>query len=75
MMGLLRDVGKIGVPDAAINKLGRLNEEEYAKIKTRTDTGARILEKIEEMPELALGAHWHHERIGGREYPSGRKGG
>ena len=34
MMGLLRDVGKIGVPDAAINKLGRLNEEEYAKIIT-----------------------------------------
>lgn len=38
------------------------------------DTGARILEKIREMPGLAVGAHWHHERIDGKGYPDGLKG-
>lgn len=33
MMGLLHDVGKIGVPDEVINKPGRLTDEEFAKIK------------------------------------------
>lgn len=74
MMGLLHDVGKIGVPDAVINKPGRLSDEEFSIIKKHTDTGARILEKIEEMPELALGAHWHHERVDGKGYPGGMKG-
>ena len=74
MMGLLHDVGKIGVPDAVINKSGRLTDEEFGIIKTHPTTGARILDKIEEMPELAVGAHWHHERIDGKGYPSGLKG-
>jgi putative two-component system response regulator len=74
MMGLLHDVGKIGVPDAVINKPGRLTEEEFAMIKTHPATGARILEKIREMPGLAVGARWHHERIDGRGYPDGLKG-
>lgn len=74
MMGLLHDVGKIGVPDAVINKPGRLTDEEFAMIKTHPATGARILEKIREMPGLAVGAHWHHERIDGKGYPDGLKG-
>ena len=74
MMGLLHDVGKIGVPDAVINKNGKLTDEEFSLIKKHVATGARILEKIEEMPELAEGAHWHHERVDGRGYPYGLKG-
>ena len=74
MMGLLHDVGKIGVPDAVINKPGRLTDEEFDVIKKHTVTGARILDKIEEMPELAVGARRHHERIDGAGYPSGLKG-
>ena len=74
IMGLVHDVGKIGVPDAVINKPGRLSDEEFGKIKTHTDTGERILEKIEEMPELSVGAHLHHERIAGKGYPGGLKG-
>lgn len=74
MMGLLHDVGKIGVPDAVINKQGKLTDEEFGLIKEHPATGARILEKIREMPGLATGAHWHHERIDGRGYPDGLKG-
>ena len=73
-MGLLHAVGEIGVPDAIINKPGRLTDEEFAVIKTHPSTGARILAAIEEMPGLAVGAHWHHERYDGGGYPDGLAG-
>ena len=74
MMGLLHDVGKIGIPDAVINKPGKLTDEEYGLIKNHPPKGSKILSNIEEMPELATGAHWHHERYDGRGYPDGLKG-
>ena len=74
MMGLLHDVGKIGVPDAVINKPAKLNEEEFQMIMNHPVMGARILKNIREMPKLANGARWHHERYGGGGYPDGLKG-
>ena len=74
MMGLLHDVGKIGIQDAIINKAGRLTDEEYAQIKTHPAVGAEILEKITDLPELKTGARWHHERYDGRGYPDGLAG-
>lgn len=69
MMGLLHDVGKIGVPDAVINKPAKLSDEEYEIIKTHPDMGAKILGNIQEMPTLARGAKWHHEKYDGSGYP------
>jgi len=74
MMGLLHDVGKIGVPDAVINKPGRLTDDEFEQIKNHPVMGARILKTIREMPKLVTGARWHHERFDGRGYPDGLKG-
>ena len=74
MMGLLHDVGKIGVPDAVINKPGRLTDEEFAKIKVHPGLGAKILQNVSEMPKLATGARWHHERYDGSGYPDGLQG-
>lgn len=74
IMGLLHDVGKIGVPTAIINKPGRLTDEEFARIKEHPVIGAQILGKIKEMPSLAIGARWHHERFGGGGYPDGIAG-
>ena len=74
MMGLLHDVGKIGVPDAVINKPAKLNDEEYELIKNHPVMGAKILSNIKEMPTLATGARWHHERYDGTGYPDGLKG-
>ena len=71
MMGLLHDVGKIGVPDEVINKPGRLTDQEFDLIKKHPDIGGKILGNIKEMPELAAGAKWHHERYDGRGYPEG----
>ena len=74
MMGLLHDVGKIGVPDAVINKPAKLTDEEFDLIKKHPAIGAQILSNIKEMPELSSGAHWHHERFAGGGYPDGLKG-
>ncbi|MBR2795150.1 MAG: response regulator [Solobacterium sp.] len=74
MMGLLHDVGKIGIQDAIINKNGKLNDEEYAQIKTHPMVGFNILKKITDYPELMIGARYHHERYDGRGYPDGLAG-
>ena len=74
MMGLLHDVGKIGVSDAIINKPSRLTEEEYATIKNHTVMGENILKNISEFPKLLIGARWHHERYDGKGYPDGLAG-
>lgn len=74
MMGLLHDVGKIGVPDAVINKPGKLTDEEFAAMKNHPVMGAKILGNIKERPELVTGARWHHERWDGRGYPDGIAG-
>ena len=73
-MGLLHDIGKIGVREEIINKPGRLTDEEFAQIKQHTVIGYNILRQISAMPELADGARSHHERYDGRGYPDGLKG-
>ena len=74
MMGLLHDIGKIGIPDAIINKPSSLTEEEYKIIKTHPVVGAGILKNITELPKLMTGARWHHERYDGNGYPDGISG-
>ena len=74
MMGLLHDVGKIGIPDSIIHKPGKLTDEEYELVKTHPVMGAKILQNISEFPELAIGALWHHERYDGKGYPDGLAG-
>ena len=74
MMGLLHDVGKIGIPESIINKPARLTDEEYNVIQNHPSMGARILSNITEFPKLATGARWHHERYDGKGYPDGIAG-
>lgn len=71
MMGILHDIGKIGVPDEVINKQSKLDDAEFEMIKKHPSIGAHILENIQEMPTLAIGARWHHEKYGGGGYPDG----
>lgn len=71
LIALLHDVGKIGIPDAIINKEGRLTDEEYTVIKSHPKIGYEILSKISISPELTIGAHYHHERFDGKGYPEG----
>lgn len=73
-IALLHDVGKIGIPNSIINKPGKLTDEEYAIVKSHAMTGYEILKPISEMPELSIGARWHHERYDGKGYPDGKAG-
>ena len=74
MIGLLHDVGKIGIPDTIINKPGKLTDAEYALVRRHPVIGADILSDITEFPEIAYGARWHHERYDGKGYPDGLAG-
>lgn len=74
LIALLHDVGKIGIPNAIINKRGKLTDVEYGVVKTHPKMGSDILKKISSAPNLSIGAHYHHERFDGRGYPEGLKG-
>lgn len=74
LAGLLHDIGKIGVPDAVLQKPGRLDPDERTLIEQHADLGARILsDNPALMPLVPLVRH-HHERWDGRGYPSGLSG-
>ena len=70
-IGLLHDIGKIGIPEEIINKTERLTDEEFAVIKGHTTIGCEILMGITDMPELSAGARSHHEKFDGGGYPDG----
>jgi len=72
--GFLHDLGKISVPDAILNKPGRLTDEEYEVIKTHPEVGSRLLAD-HPLAELARSAILsHHETPDGRGYPHGLSG-
>lgn len=73
-IALLHDIGKIGVPDAVLNKPGRLTNAEFDLMKKHTIIGGDILKDIGMLPDLDIGAKYHHERYDGNGYPSGLKG-
>ena len=72
----MHDVGKIGVPDAILNKPGKLTPEEFEIIKTHTTIGQEILNRSNrELLKIAADiAHQHHERWDGKGYPNGLRG-
>ncbi|MGN0483540.1 MAG: HD-GYP domain-containing protein [Lachnospiraceae bacterium] len=73
-MGMLHDIGKIGIADNIINKPGKLTDEEYAVIKTHPVIGYQILKNMDEIKGIEYGARWHHERYDGKGYPDGLVG-
>lgn len=69
--GFLHDLGKVGIPDAVLNKPGPLDDHEYALIKTHPRIGARLLQG-HPLAALAMEAVlMHHETPDGRGYPDG----
>ena len=76
LSGLLHDVGKIGVPDAILNKPGKLTDAEFSEMRMHPLHGARILSNIQSQKVVNLipGVKYHHERWDGKGYPEGLKG-
>lgn len=77
----LHDVGKINIPDAILNKPGRLTADEFEIMKKHTTAGAAIIEKvIEEAGRIKYlevaeeMAEFHHEKLDGTGYPHGTSG-
>ena len=75
--GLLHDVGKIGVPEAVLNKNGKLDDEEFAQIRRHAAITREILEQIrflEGYEDITNMAGQHHEKLSGKGYPFGQSG-
>ncbi len=72
---LLHDVGKIGIPDAILNKNGRLSNEERATMQRHPEIGAGIVAPVVGLEQTTLDCvvH-HHERWNGTGYPEGLAG-
>lgn len=64
---MLHDIGKIGIPDAILNKPGALNAEEYNIIKQHPERGFTIL-KNTIYKEIGIWVLYHHERVDGNGY-------
>jgi putative nucleotidyltransferase with HDIG domain len=68
---VLHDIGKIGMPDAILNKPGKLDPEEMAVIQQHPLIGVKVLEEVDLEPEVIEMVRSHHERMDGKGYPGG----
>ena len=71
MGAVLHDVGKIGVPDAILNKQGPLSKQEHDIMKTHPELGVRMIEKVNFLKPAIPYILNHHERWDGKGYPQG----
>jgi diguanylate cyclase (GGDEF)-like protein/putative nucleotidyltransferase with HDIG domain len=74
LSALLHDIGKIGIPDAILNKPAALTPEEWVIMKTHAPLGASILGAVEPLADLVPIVRAHHERFDGAGYPDGLAG-
>jgi len=72
--GRLHDIGKIGVPDAILQKAGKLTDEEFAKMKEHPVAGFNILSGLKMLTDELVIVRSHHERYDGKGYPDRKKG-
>lgn len=74
LSALFHDIGKIGTPDAVLNKPTRLTDEEFQIMKQHPSDSYEILKGFSVFEKVARFAKHHHERYDGRGYPDGLKG-
>jgi GAF domain-containing protein len=72
--GRLHDIGKIGTPDAILQKAGKLSDEEFAKMKEHPVAGFNILSGLKMLTDELVIVRSHHERYDGKGYPDRKKG-
>src|ERR1043165_9693100 len=71
---LLHDIGKLAVPEYILNKPGKLNEAEFAKMKIHPTVGGDILKRVNFPYPVEDIVRYHHEKWDGSGYPTGLKG-
>lgn len=72
--GYLHDVGKIGVPDAVLQKPGKLTAAEFAAMKAHTIIGERLCGHLRSLRAVKPIVRHHHEHLDGSGYPDGLRG-
>lgn len=70
----LHDVGKIGIPDEILLKPGKLDDKEFAIMKTHVDHGREIIQRSEWLHDALEIVLSHHEKLTGKGYPMGLTG-
>ena len=70
----MHDIGKIGVPDAVLQKPGKLTDEEFEQMKAHTTIGFEILRRLKMLSDELVIVKSHHERYDGKGYPDRKKG-
>lgn len=78
MAAPMHDIGKIAIPDAVLQKPGKLTEQEYEVMKTHSELGGNIIKETfgnmgdDEYEKIAYDvARYHHEKWNGKGYPEG----
>ncbi len=71
---MLRDVGKIGLPDTLLQKCGALDDHEQKRMQRHTVVGEQIMASLRSTAALLPIIRHHHERVDGRGYPDGLAG-
>lgn len=71
---ILHDIGKIGIPEAILNKPGQLTKDEFDVMKQHPLYGVEILKPLSELKNSLDVVKHHHERYDGKGYPSGLRG-
>ncbi len=74
LAAILHDVGKIGVEEGVVGKIGPLTAGEADKMKDHPEIGARILNPLSSLHKVGLYVRHHHEHFDGSGYPDGLKG-
>ena len=72
--GIFHDIGKIAIRDQILHKAGRLDEDDFTKMKAHPAVGAEILRELPFMNSVADIVFQHHEKFDGSGYPNNRKG-
>ncbi|MDR7867118.1 MAG: HD domain-containing protein [Sporomusaceae bacterium] len=70
---ILHDIGKIGIPEAILNKPQRLTEDEFAIIKRHPQIGYDAIKHIKRLQNVSQAIQDHHEHCNGQGYPNGKK--
>ena len=74
LLGMLHDIGKIGINQNILNSTKKLDEKEWDEIEKHPETGYHILKSVSEFSHIAEYVLCHHERPDGKGYPRGLKG-
>ncbi|HEY6541388.1 MAG TPA: diguanylate cyclase, partial [Ktedonobacteraceae bacterium] len=69
LAGRLHDIGKVGIPDAVLQKAGPLTEEEWEQMRRHSIVGAEVISCVPSLRPLAPVIRAHHERWDGQGYP------